>query len=157
MFEMKGNLCFGSDDGKIYMFYSKKDEGESYNDVDEPIPCRWETADISESLFYKNKKYRYLALKCIPARASSVEIWAQRNGLWEMIKEDQQTLRFFDFNYINFEKFSFSPDNTAKVLPAKVRLRKLDHARFRFVNEKLNEPFGLINFAVEYTQGGNRK
>ena len=157
MFEMKGNLCFGSDDGKIYMFYAKKDEVESYNDVDEPIPCRWETADISENLFYKYKKYRYLALKCIPARASSVEIWAQRNGLWEMIKEDQQTLRFFDFNYINFEKFSFSPDNTAKVLPAKVRLRKLDHVRFRFVNEKLNEPFGLINFAVEYTQGGNHK
>ena len=157
MFEMKGNLCFGSDDGKIYMFYAKKDEVESYNDVDEPIPCRWETADISENLFYKYKKYRYLALKCIPARASSVEIWAQRNGLWEMIKEDQHTLRFFDFNYINFEKFSFSPDNTAKVLPAKVRLRKLDHVRFRFVNEKLNEPFGLINFAVEYTQGGNHK
>ena len=157
MFEMNGNLCFGSNDGKIYMFYAKKDETESYNDNEVPIPCRWETADIEEQLFYKYKKYRYLALKCIPSRASSVEIWAQRNGLWEMIKEDQQTLRFFDFNYILFDKFSFSPDNTAKVLPAKVRLRKLDHVRFRFINEKINEPFGLINFAVEYTQGGNHK
>jgi hypothetical protein len=157
MFEMGGNLCFGSEDGKVYMFYAKKDEIESYNDNGEPITCRWETADISEQLFYKYKKYRYLALKCIPARSSSIEIWAQRNGLWELIKEDNQTLRFFDFNSIHFDKFSFSPDNTAKVLPAKVRLRKLDHVRFRFVNEQLNEPLGLINFAVEYTQGGNHK
>jgi hypothetical protein len=157
MFEMGGNLCFGSGDGKIYIFYSHKEDVESYNDVGEPINCRWETADISERLFYKYKKYRYLALKCLPSRASSIEIWAQRNGLWEMIKEDEQTLRFFDFNFIKFDKFSFSPDNTAKVLPAKVRLRKLDHVRFRFVNEQLNEPLGLINFAVEYTQGGNHK
>lgn len=157
MFEMNGNLCFGSGDGKIYMFYAHKENVESYNDAGEPISCRWETADISERLFYKYKKYRYLALKCIPARASSIEIWAQRNGLWEMIKEDTQTLRFFDFNFIKFDKFSFSPDNTAKVLPAKVRLRKLDHVRFRFVNEQLNEPLGMINFAVEYTQGGNHK
>jgi hypothetical protein len=86
-----------------------------------------------------------------------VEIWAQRNGLWEMLKEDITTLRYFDFRYIDFEKWGFSTDNTAKVLSSKVRLRKLDHVRFRFVNKKVNEPFGLINFAVEYTQAGNVK
>jgi hypothetical protein len=74
-----------------------------------------------------------------------------------MIKEDRQTLRYFDFTHIDFTKFSFSTDDTAKVVPAKVRLRKLDHAQFKFVNAKLNEPFALINFAVEYTQGGNHK
>ena len=31
------------------------------------------------------------------------------------------------------------------------------YAQFKFVNAKLNEPFALINFAVEYTQGGNHK
>ena len=157
MFEMGGNLCFGSDDGNIYVFYAKRDELKSYNDNGAAIDCRWETADIMETLFYKNKKYRYLALKCLPALASSVEIWAQRNGLWEMLKEDITTLRYFDFRYIDFEKWGFSTDNTAKVLSSKVRLRKLDHVRFRFVNKKVNEPFGLINFAVEYTQGGNHK
>jgi hypothetical protein len=157
MFEMGGNLCFGSNDGNVYVFYAKRDELKSYNDNGAAIDCRWETADIMETLFYKNKKYRYLALKCLPALASSVEIWAQRNGLWEMLKEDITTLRYFDFRYIDFEKWGFSTDNTAKVLSSKVRLRKLDHVRFRFVNKKVNEPFGLINFAVEYTQGGNHK
>jgi hypothetical protein len=157
MFEMGGNLCFGSPDGNVYAFYAKRDELKSYNDNGAAIACQWETADIMETLFYKNKKYRYLALKCLPSLASSVEIWAQRNGLWEMLKEDMTTLRYFDFRYIDFAKWGFSTDNTAKVLSSKVRLRKLDHVRFRFVNKKVGEPFGLINFAVEYTQGGNHK
>jgi hypothetical protein len=157
MFEMKGRLCFGSADGHVYAFYKDKDDPESYSDMGEPIMCKWETADISEQLFYKYKKYRYLAIKSTPTLVSSVEIWARRNGIWEMIKEDRQTLRYFDFTHIDFTKFSFSTDDTAKVVPAKVRLRKLDHAQFKFVNAKLNEPFALINFAVEYTQGGNHK
>lgn len=157
-FEMEGNLCFGTTSGKVMMFYTKWDSAESYNDVDQPISCIWETADITEQLFYKNKKYRYLALKCSPALASSVQIWSQRNGLWELTKEDKQSIRYFcGFDAFTFLNFSFNTDRTARVLPVKVRLRKLDKVRFRFKNENLNEPLGLIDFAVEYTQGGNKK
>lgn len=162
MFEMDGNLCFGSADGNIYMFYVNKDKPESYSDATQdgeriPISCKWETADITERLFYKYKKYRYLALKCMPSKASSVTIESQRNGLWETTKEDITSLRFFDFGSLDFSRFSFDSDATAKIISAKVRLRKIDKARFRFTNSKLNESLGLENFAVEYTQGGNHK
>ena len=167
MFEMDGNLCFGSTDGRVYMFYVDKNDPYSYSDESanpntgelekQPISCRWETADITERLFYKYKKYRYLALKCSPSKYSSVQIWSQRNGLWEKTKEDTTTLRYFDFGDVDFSKFSFNSDQTAKILSTKVRLRHLDKVRFRFINSNLDEPLGLENFAVEYTQGGNHK
>lgn len=165
MFEMNGNLCFGTPDGYICKFYTDRHALESYSDfgmedeeeVKNPIPAVWETADISEQLFYKNKKYRYIALKCLPELASSVQIWAQRHGIWEMLKEDETTLRYFDFRHIDFTHFSFNVDATAKVLSTKARLRKLDHVRFKFVNENLEEPFSLNDFAVEYVQNGNHK
>jgi hypothetical protein len=168
MFEMNGNLCFGTPDGDICKFYTDRKALESYSDYDHvdtetgedvavPIPAVWETADISEKLFYKNKKYRYVALKCLPELASSVQIWAQRHGIWEMLKEDNTTLRYFDFRHIDFTHFSFNVDNTAKVLSTKARLRKLDHVRFKFINEKIDEPFTINDFAVEYTQNGNHK
>lgn len=164
-FEMNGNLFFGTEDGYICKFYTDTTALQSYMDfkvedgeeTQVAIPAVWETADICESLFYKNKKYRYLAIKSLPELASSVEIWAQRHGLWEMIKEDNQTLRYFDFRMIDFRYFSFNVDKTAKVLSAKARLRKLDHVRFRFVNERDNQPFSLNDFAVEYVQNGNHK
>jgi len=162
MFEMDGNLCFGSSDGNVYMFYVNRDDPDSYSDETKDgnkvaITCKWETADITERLFYKYKKYRYLALKCMPSKSSSVIIESQRNGLWEVTKEDATSMRYFDFTDINFSKFSFDSDATAKIISSKVRLRRLDKARFRFTNNKLNEPLGIENFAVEYTQGGSHK
>lgn len=156
-FEYDNTLCFGSTDGKIYAFYKDKHELGSYNDNGKEYGAIWETADISEQLFYKNKNYRYLAIRCMPEIVSSVEVWAQRRGIWERIKEDATTLKYFSYRNLTYSKFTYSTDSTAKVSSTKVRLKKLDHVRFRFENNRVNEPFGLNDFAVEYTQGGNHK
>lgn len=156
-FEMNNSLCFGASDGKIYQFYTDEHALSSYDDNGKEYSAIWETADISERLFYKNKNYRYLALRCMPEIASSVQIWAQRHGIWEEIKEDQRTLKYFSYKSMIFSKFSYSTDATAKVTSTKVRLKKIDHVRFRFVNDRIHEPFGMNDFAVEYTQGGNHK
>ena len=156
-FEINDQLFFGGSDGKIYQFYTDEKEIESYSDNGAAIRAEWETADISEQYFYKNKTYRYLALKCMPEIMSSVQIWAQRHGIWDMIKEDTVSLKYFSFSHLIFSKMTFSTDMTAKLSTTKVRLKKLDHTRFRFINDKLNEPFAINDFAVEYTQNGNHK
>ena len=33
----------------------------------------------------------------------------------------------------------------------------MDKIRFRFENDRYNEPFGLMGWAVEYTENGNYK
>lgn len=150
-------LLFGSSDGKIYRFYENKDSNLCYNDNGTAISCAWETADVSGELFYKNKTFRYIALRCTPATATSVCIYAMRKGIWELIKEDSTTIRQFSFSTLIFSKFMFNCDASQKVIATKVRLKKLDKARFKFTNSEYNEPLGLNNMALEYTQNGNYK
>jgi hypothetical protein len=53
--------------------------------------------------------------------------------------------------------FSFSTDRSEKVVHSKIRIKKVDKARFRMENKYINEPFGLFDLALEYIEGGNYK
>ena len=156
-FEMDDELYFGSMSGVLYKFHSDDKALASYNDDGEPITAIWETADISEKLFYKKKTYRYLALRCMPEISSSVKVYAQKQGLWDFLKDDQAKLKYFTYSQLQYSKLSYSTDKTQKISATKIRLKKLDHVRFKFINDRLNEPLGINDFAVEYTQAGNVK
>jgi hypothetical protein len=156
-FEINGELYFGSSNGFVYKWYTDDKLLSSYNDDGEPITALWETADISEKLFYKKKTYRYLAVRCMPEISSSIDVYAQKNGIWQLIKDDTTTLKYFSYMYFIYSKMTYSTNKTQRVTATKMRLKKLDHVRFRFENDKLNEPLGINDFAVEYTQGGNVK
>jgi hypothetical protein len=156
-FEINGELYFGSSNGFIYKWYTDDKLLSSYNDDGQPITATWETADISEKLFYKKKTYRYLAVRCMPEISSSIDVYAQKNGIWQLIKDDTTTLKYFSYMYFIYSKMTYSTNKTQRVTATKIRLKKLDHVRFRFENDKLNEPLGINDFAVEYTQGGNVK
>lgn len=157
LFEMENELYFGSRDGKIYKFYTDDKLLESYADDGEPITCCWETADISKELFYKNKTYRYIALRCMPEIASSVKMLVQKNGIWEEVKDDKTTLKYFSYEHLIYSKFTYSTNKTQRVTSTKIRVKKQPHVRFRFENDELYEPLGINDFAVEYTQNGNHK
>lgn len=157
MFVKDNDLYFGDTEGNVYAFYKDEKAITSYNDEGQPIYALWETADIAKDLFYKNKTYRYIAVRCMPEVVSSIQVWAQRNGIWQLLKYDETTLKYFSFQYIVFSKFTFSTNRTQKVTSTKARLKKLDHVRFRFINDSLNEPLGINDFAVEFTQNGNHK
>ena len=56
-----------------------------------------------------------------------------------------------------FSKFTFSTDKTQKIISTKLRIKKVDKARFRLINDALNEPFSLFNIALEVVENGNYK
>lgn len=157
LFEYKDELYFGTKTGKIYKFYTDQAALDSYSDDGEPIEAVWETADISEKKFYKNKTYRYIALRCMPAIYSSVVIRAQKNGIWQDVKDDRVTLKYLSFANVTFSKFTFNCNTTQRVTSSKMRIKKVDHIRFRFSNSIKNEPLGINDFGCEFTQGTNKK
>ncbi len=150
-------LWFGTEDGHVCKFYTDKYALASYNDDGEPIECIWETPDIDGKLFYKNKTLRYLALRAEAAVATSVKIYAMERGLWEFIKEDTTFARYLMFSQLVFSKFSFSSDQTQKICKTKLRIKKVDKFRLKFINDALNEPFGLYDIAMEFVENGNFK
>lgn len=150
-------LWFGTGDGKVCFFKTDIEDPETFNDDGKEIYCCWETPDLDGQLFYKNKTFRYFAIRMMKALRTSVALWSEKLGAWTFIKEDRTAGLTFDFENVDFEAFSFSTDRSEKVVHTKVRVKKVDKARFRVENGRLNEPFGLIDLALEYIESGNYK
>lgn len=150
-------LWFGTSDGRVCKFATDKYALASYNDDGEPIEAIWETPDIDGDLFYKNKTLRYVAIRAEAAVATSVKIYAMERGLWGLVKEDDIFGRFLMFSQLVFSKFSFSCDQTQRICRTKVRVKKVDKFRLKFVNDKVDEPFALYDVAMEYVEKGNFK
>ena len=148
---------FGTTDGRICKFYSDPESLLSYNDDGVAIHAIWDTPDFYGNLFYKNKTFRHLDVRLASAIATSIRIWAQKRGIWNLIKEDDTSARYFSFSSVIFSKFTFSSDTTPKTIPSKIKVKKVDKARFRFENNRVNEPFGLFDLAWEYIENGYYK
>lgn len=150
-------LYFGTSDGRICYFYNDPEDINSYNDDGSPIYACWETPDLDGKLFYKNKTFRYFAVRLMRAAYTSAKIYAERLGVWSFIKEQKVIGKAFNFNSVDFTKFTFSVDESEKLLHSKLRVKKVDKARFLIENGNLNEPFGLFDLALEYIESGNYK
>ena len=155
--EQDTDLYFGTENGIVYRFYSDPEAQQSYNDDGEAIHAHWDLPDIDGKLFYKNKTFRHIAVRLASAVATGVKIWVQKKGIWSLLFDAGARARYFDFTYIDFGKFSFSSDTTPKTIGSKIKVKKVDKARYRLENNELNEPFGIYNVALEYNESGNYK
>lgn len=151
------DLFFGTDDGTIYKFYRDWDNLESYQDDGKPIYACWETPDLFGRLFYKNKRFKYLALQLKPSIATSVTVYAMKRGLWNRIWQNFTKARYFSYGQIVYSKFTYSNDETPRTLHNKISIKRVDKARFRVENGEVLEPFGLMQIAVEFVENGNFK
>ena len=150
-------LYFGTTTGKVCSFYKDKTALASYNDDGKAINAWWETADLDGRLFYKNKAFRYIAVRLMSVLKSTVTLYSCRRGIWSKIKTKSFSNRVFSFSGIIFSQFTFNNDATDPVMSSKMRVRKIDKARFKIENCNLNEPFGIHDLAIEYVENGNYK
>ena len=157
MWESEGDLYFGTINGKICKFYSDPDDCNSYNDDGKAIESIWETPDINGRLFYKNKTFRYMAVRLKAASVATLEIYAKKNNKWSFIKKDSASGRQFSFSSISFSNFIFSSDKVQKIISTKLRIKKVDSTSYSLFNSELNEPFGILDIALEYVENGNHK
>lgn len=154
LWQQDGTLCFGSGQGDVYAFYTDPQALESYSDCGHPIHAIWETPDLSGHRFYRNKSFRTLAVRLSSAVATSVKLYGLRRGGWVHLRTEERRARYFSYQQLVYSKFTYSCDRTNRTLVTKIRLKKLDKTRFRFENDRLNEPFGLMAWAAEYVENG---
>lgn len=155
--DVEGRLCFGTVGGDIFRFYDNVTSQKSYNDVGAPIKARWDIPDLSGERFYENKTFRYFSVVLAAAIATRVEVWVERKGIWSLLFDSGAKACYFDFTYINWERINFSSDNTPRTIGKKIKVKKVDKARFSLRNEAYNEPFGIYKVALEYTESGKYK
>lgn len=157
LWEQNGILCFGSEKGDVYAFYNDPNALESYSDCGQPIHAIWETPDLSGHRFYHNKSFRSLAVRLSSAVATGLDLYGLRRGIWVHLRSEERRARYFSYRQLVYSKFTYSCDRTNRTLATKIRLKKLDKTRFRFENDHLNEPFGLMAWAAEYVENGTFK
>ena len=154
-------LWIGTNDGKVCRFATDIEAVDSYNDNGKAIYCCWETPELDGHLFYKNKTFRYFATRLMHAIRTSIKIYSRKLGTWGFIKEETINsgifFENFDFENLNFNVRSYSTDLSEKVVHTKVRVKKVDKARFKVENGNINEPFGIFDLALEYIESGNYK
>lgn len=155
--EQSGRLYFGTEDGRVCRFYDAPEAQGSYNDCGVAIEAHWDLPDMDGKLFYKNKTFRYFSIRLASAVATGVRVWVQKKGLWSLLFDAGAKARYFDFTWIEWDKLSLSCDTTPKSIGGKIKVKKVDKARYRLENNELNEPFGVYNVALEYTESGNYK
>lgn len=162
-----GVVCFGTSDGRVCRFHTEKDALTSYTDgghwdgetwvSGDAINACWDTPDLTGRYFYKNKSFKYLAVKLSPAVATSVALYDMKNGIWNLIKNITNKARYFSYANLCYSKLCYSNDQTSRTLHARIRIRKVDKCRFRFENAAEDEPFGLLSYAMEFIENGNYK
>lgn len=150
------SIYFGTKDGRVCAFYTDEYAGASYSDDGVPVEASFETPELSGLAFYKNKTFRYVAIRLQDLATTSVKIEANKNGIWITIKDAVRSAAFMMFSTIKFSEFSFLPYQSQKIIASKLRLKKLDKTKFRFSNFNA-EPFEVLDIGIEFTQGGNKK
>lgn len=150
-------LFFGTDEGKVYKFYTDEEMQESYHDDGKAIEAIYETPDLDGKVFFKNKTFKYLSVRLGAMARTSLAIYAQVRGLWSFIKKSENGANYISFDQMDFSKFTFKTDKTQKIISTKLRIKKVDKTRIRLVNDELNEGFYLCDVGLEYVENNNYK
>jgi hypothetical protein len=145
-------LCFGTDNGRVCEFYTDRSNAMSYNDDGSAIYACYTTPDFSGKDFYKNKTFRYLAVKLSRFYKTSVDMFVNQSGVWYKIFENRPGARYWSFQHLQFSELNFAADGSTATLQTKTRVKRVDKASYKFENANVNEPFGLMEYAIEYEQ-----
>lgn len=142
-----GRLWFGTEDGCLMRFFDKK-VAHSFNDDGRPILARWTTPEMSFDSYTKYKTIKSIYTKLNPYSRSSVKIYLKEDGAF--VLADEKNVDVFDFEDIDFDRFTFNTSTDVNVLFTKVKTKRVVTTQIKFENDALNEPFGIYGATVYY-------
>lgn len=157
LWEWDGVLWFGTGDGKVCRFHEDQESALSFSDDGKAVAAWWDMADFDGNSFYRNKTVRLFAIRLAAATATSIVLKALIRGKWTELKRIMSKARYFAFGKLTFSKFTFSTDTTPKTIAQKIKVKKVDKTRFRLENREVNEPFGIYEISIEFTESGKYK
>lgn len=149
-------LMFGDADGNIMRFNTDTESLLSYNDNGEAIKCRWDF-DFSGEDFYRKKRIKHFAIRLNSYAITSVEVWKRVKGIWQRQFAEPAAARYLSFSQLSFRNFTFTSDSNPRSIERKINIRRVDAVRFSLRNEEVNQPFGIFEYALEFSESGYYK
>jgi len=157
VWEMDGELYFGTTSGRIYKFYTDGSSVGSYSDetadgTKVAINSYWDTPYISGNLRYTRKNFKYFATTLAPSPQTGVTVYGKKLGIWNKLFDDYSSANYFDFSSVNFTNFSFNTDTSPTNVRKPIWVGVVDKAQFRLENNEINMPFGIYDIAIEFVE-----
>lgn len=155
----EGRLFFGDCDGNVKRFMLASEDTaahNSYNDDGKAIVARWTVPITNFGTISRNKTLKNFHFMMAPDyRRSSVKGYYKLNGSEKLVKESR--LDTFDFNDIDFTRFTFVTDDSPMVIATNVKAKKFMHIQFVLVNDAVGEGFGFYEMEASYIVVGKYK
>ena len=153
IFEEDGKLYFGTSDGNIFAFATDYDDMGSYVDNGiTAITAQWLTPEFYGKDFYKNKNFTKIAVLLASAVATGCRIWALYEGIKELLRDYDNTARYFSYEGLSYSKFTYKTDTTPRDMMEKIKIKKVKKVQFLFENDIIRESFGLYGATAEFTE-----
>jgi len=155
---INGELYFGTKDGRICKFNTDIKERTRFNDDDKPVICYWSTKndDDGASYLYKTMQKKGCTATIKPFVRSSAKILVVADGDPE-IQLRYHTMDVFDWDDIDFERFTFNTNFSPQDIYFKKKIKKYKRLQIIIKNEGLSEGFGIFQIVKTYTVGNYAK
>ena len=169
-----GTLCFGTAGGEL-MAFMEKDTPGAYSDnlrenplygtqetpaqpqlLGEAIEARWTTPLMELSGYSRYKTVKDVWVVGQPYGRSGGEIYYATDKEYERLVREY-TVDIFDFNDIDFNRFTFNTLNRPSIVPTRRKSKKVKLFQVRVENTRQEEAFGILAIVLEYTEGGKIK
>lgn len=161
-------LFFGTADGRICKFNSDIDGRTKYCDNGTlnsgiieggvSIPCRWSTPLDADNLpqYFKtlNKKGSLITLLPYTRTSASITLIADGDREYPL---GTFYADIFDWELVDFERFSFSANETAQDRFLNKKVKKYRRLQIVVENNTIYEPFGILSIIKTYATGNFSK
>lgn len=169
----EGDLYFGTNDGKLCRFntdvlnrtaycdngtLSINDDGSKVMTEGVAIPCEWSTPldDDDRPQYFKTLNKKGSLLTLLPYDRTSAKITLYKDG-GEPIELGTFYADIFNWELIDFDRFTFNSDDTAQDAFFKKKVKKYKRLRIVIKNDAIYEPFGILGVTKTYSIGAFSK
>lgn len=157
--EHDGDLYFGSINGKVYKLRNPNEEGSlAYSDDGAAIDAQWSTPffDGGDFMRLKNISKKGTGILAKPfSRSGGTIYYATERDFEKRVKSF--SIDIFDFNDIDFDRFTFNTLDRPTVQATNTKERKVSMFQLIIRNNTINEAFGLFGIQIAYTLAAFKK
>lgn len=147
-----GSLYFGTADGRICKMNTDIDGMARYNDDGEAITAVWSTQmdDDGQPQRLKTMLKKGCAVTLKPFTRSGVSVYVRTEKDAAEREIRSSTLDIFDWEDIDFSRFSFNSNDSARDVMLRRKEKKYKRLQFFVKNAALNEGFGVYQITKQY-------
>lgn len=150
----QGHLFFGTEDGKVCRFNDDRETMDRYSDDGEAIVAEWRSkaTDHGDFMRLKTLVKKGSGMMAKPYVRSSVEIIIRTDQDWGKTAR-VENMSAFDFNDVDYEKFSFVTTDSPQTIPFNSKTKKYSTIQIIARNAEKDEGFGVFGVILRYTVG----